>query len=79
MLTDRSLAWLSSERFYLSANSSRCRNNQLNFGWFLETFMEVLEHRGYKNSTGRQQKSTNLKPWGLLETDLDPCTNVADM
>jgi hypothetical protein len=39
MLTDKSLAWLSSERFHLAADSDRHRDPQPNIGWSLGTLM----------------------------------------
>jgi hypothetical protein len=43
MFADRSLAWLSSERFHPAADSEGCRDTQSNGGWSLGTLMEELE------------------------------------
>jgi hypothetical protein len=43
MLTDRSLAWLSSERLYPAVDSDRCRHPFSNSGWSLGTLMEEQE------------------------------------
>jgi hypothetical protein len=42
MLTDRSLAWLSSERLHPAADSDECRDPEPNSGWSLGTLMEKL-------------------------------------
>jgi hypothetical protein len=42
MLTDPSLAWLSSERLHPASDIDRCKDPQPNIGWNLTTFMAEL-------------------------------------
>ena len=71
MLTDWSLAWLSSERLHLAVDSdAEIHSQRLDGAW--NSFMEELEE-GLRAQKGigtpqEDQQSTNLDPWGLSET-----------
>jgi hypothetical protein len=74
MLVGRTLAWLSSERLHLAADSDRCRHPQPNSGWSLGNSYgriggRIMGPEGDKNSTGRLTESTNLDPWDSLESE----------
>ena len=76
MLTDRTLARLSSERCHPAADSDRCRYPQASSTRSLGTLMEEQEKRlwpqGNGNSTGSPADSTNLDPWGSPRLNYQP-------
>ena len=77
MLADRSLTWLSFERFHPAADVDRCRDSQPNTG---QSFRNLIDKLGEmidspkvdRNSTGRPTESTNLGLWGSQSLNHQP-------
>jgi hypothetical protein len=76
MLSDRSLAYLSSERIHPAAVSDRCRQPQTNTGWRFGTHREELEKdgnpKGDMYSTGEQKSQLTCSLRGFKRLGHQP-------
>jgi hypothetical protein len=70
---------MSSERLHQVTDGNRCRHPQPDIKWNLGNSVEEREGgRGVKDTTRKPTASTNLGPYGLIETDLSSREHVWD-